>query len=73
MHGQRGGASTAATYTVLITLEERGILREVTGSKWVACGNSRTVRFYERNDFRADGTGADGAAFGGIAELRMVR
>lgn len=40
---------------------------------WVARGNPRAVRFYERNGFTADGAEDDGSAFGGIAALRMVR
>lgn len=40
---------------------------------WVARGNPRAVRFYERNHFAADGAETDGATFGGIAALRMVR
>ena len=40
---------------------------------WVASGNPRAVRFYERNGFTPDGTTDDGSAFGGIAALRMLR
>lgn len=40
---------------------------------WVARGNPRAVRFYEREGFTADGASVDGAGFGGIAALRMVR
>ncbi|GAA4843319.1 GNAT family N-acetyltransferase [Luteimicrobium xylanilyticum] len=40
---------------------------------WVASGNPRAVRFYERNGFEPDGATDDGARFGGIAALRMVR
>lgn len=40
---------------------------------WVARGNPRAARFYEREGFSADGASVDGAGFGGIAALRMVR
>lgn len=38
---------------------------------WVAEGNGRAIRFYERNGFRLDGTSADRED--GVVELRMVR
>ena len=45
-----------------------------TGAQlWVARGNPRAVRFYERNGFVPDGATDDGSGFGGIAALRMVR
>lgn len=40
---------------------------------WVALGNDRAIRFYERNGFRADGATDTGESFGGIAAQRMVR
>jgi GNAT superfamily N-acetyltransferase len=40
---------------------------------WVARGNPRAVRFYERNGFVADGATTDGSGFGGIAAIRMLR
>jgi len=39
---------------------------------WVARGNPRAARFYERNGFVPDGATDDGS-FGGIAALRLVR
>ncbi|MGC5165961.1 GNAT family N-acetyltransferase [Luteimicrobium sp. DT211] len=40
---------------------------------WVAEGNPRAVRFYRRNGFEPDGATDDGATFGGIAAVRLVR
>ncbi|TDE95172.1 GNAT family N-acetyltransferase [Occultella glacieicola] len=40
---------------------------------WVADGNPRAIRFYERNGFRPDGATDDGATFNGLSALRMVR
>lgn len=40
---------------------------------WVAQGNPQAVGFYEHHGFAADGASVDGAGFGGIAALRMVR
>jgi GNAT superfamily N-acetyltransferase len=40
---------------------------------WVARGNPRAERFYRRNGFEPDGATDDGATFGGIAALRLVR
>lgn len=39
---------------------------------WVAQGNARAIRFYERNGFALDGTEADDH-HDGVVELRMVR
>lgn len=39
---------------------------------WVARGNARAIRFYERNGFVLDGTEADDR-HDGVVELRMVR
>lgn len=39
---------------------------------WVAEGNDRAIRFYERNHFRLDGTSATDRN-DGLVELRMVR
>lgn len=52
------------------------LLDEVLGAGpaylWVARGNGRAVRFYERNGFVLDGTDADDH-HDGVVELRMVR
>ncbi|MBO3095388.1 GNAT family N-acetyltransferase [Cellulomonas dongxiuzhuiae] len=40
---------------------------------WAARDNPRALRFYERNGFAPDGAADDGAAFGGIASVRLVR
>lgn len=40
---------------------------------WVARGNPRAVRFYERHGFAADGATDEGSTFGEIAAQRMVR
>jgi GNAT superfamily N-acetyltransferase len=40
---------------------------------WAAQANPRPRRFYERNGFVPDGATDDGATFGGIAAIRMVR
>ena len=39
---------------------------------WVARGNDRAIRFYERNGFALDGTESDGSGVG-LVEVRMVR
>ncbi|WP_122260955.1 GNAT family N-acetyltransferase [Ornithinimicrobium cerasi] len=39
---------------------------------WVARGNDRAIRFYERNGFTLDGTQAEDQ-HDGVVELRMVR
>ena len=39
---------------------------------WVAQGNARAIRFYERNDFQLDGASTVGQ-HDGMVELRMVR
>lgn len=40
---------------------------------WVAEGNERAQRFYERNGFALDGARQVEEQWGGIADLRMVR
>lgn len=52
------------------------MLTEILGDRpaylWVAEGNDRAVRFYERNHFRLDGATATDRD-DGLVELRMVR
>ena len=52
------------------------LLTDVLGERpaylWVAEGNDRAIRFYERNNFRLDGTSATDRD-DGLVELRMVR
>lgn len=51
------------------------LLDDVLGERdaylWVADGNDRAIRFYERNGFRLDGTSTDRAD--GMREVRMTR
>jgi hypothetical protein len=60
------------------TLRPPGDVRPADGAVgspaqlWVARGNPRAARFYERNGFVPDGATDDGS-FGGIAALRLVR
>ncbi len=45
---------------------------EGPGYLWVARGNARAIRFYERNGFELDGTESEDR-HDGVTELRMVR
>lgn len=45
---------------------------EGSGYLWVAEGNARAIRFYERNGFALDGTRSQNE-HDGVTELRMVR
>jgi len=55
----------------------RALLEHAVGDApaylWVAEGNERAQRFYERNGFRLDGARQVEEQWGGIADLRMVR
>ncbi|WP_256842120.1 GNAT family N-acetyltransferase [Ornithinimicrobium cryptoxanthini] len=48
------------------------VLGERSAYLWVAEGNDRAIRFYERNNFRLDGARATDRE-DGLVELRMVR
>ncbi|WP_324649809.1 GNAT family N-acetyltransferase [Georgenia sp. H159] len=55
----------------------RALLEHAVGDApaflWVAEGNERAQRFYERNGFALDGERQVDPRWGGIADLRMVR
>lgn len=55
----------------------RALLEHAVGDApaylWVAEGNDRAQRFYERNGFALDGERRVEEQWGGIADLRMVR
>jgi ribosomal protein S18 acetylase RimI-like enzyme len=49
------------------------VLGDAPAQLWVADGNARAIRFYERNGFRADGVECPDPRIAGLVDIRMVR